>query len=117
VPTAREDVGEHRVVVFFLLGVLGQLQAVEVGERNAEVLGLATLVTAHFGIAVGATGHQGLTLRQKPVSPCSQLRQNPQPMFERDRDAVAVAVILTTTSVGRSMRASGTSLTLTSCGP
>lgn len=51
----REDVGEHRVVGF-VCGAGRQFQRVEVGEGDAQVLGLAAFVGAHGDVAVGAAG-------------------------------------------------------------
>lgn len=51
--TGREDVRQHGEVGL-VLGALGQLQAVEVGERHPQILGLPTSVGAHRDVAVGA---------------------------------------------------------------
>src|ERR1700761_3391139 len=57
VPAGREDVRQHDVVVFLLLRVLGQLQAVRVAERYPQILGLAAVVRAHTREPVGRPGH------------------------------------------------------------
>ena len=55
VVAGREDVGEQDEVGL-VLGPRRQLQAVEVGEGNAQVLGLAARLRAHRDVAVGAAG-------------------------------------------------------------
>ena len=57
VPAGREDVGDHDVVRLLLLGVLGEAQRVEVGPRDAQVLGLAALVRPHVREAVRGARH------------------------------------------------------------
>ena len=60
VVTGRKDVGQHHIIVFFFLGVGRQLQAVEVGIRNAQVFGLAAPVQAHAGKTVGCARRAGI---------------------------------------------------------
>lgn len=52
VPAGREDVGQQDEVLL-VLGAGWQLQSVEVGIRDANVLCLATSVRAHGNVAVG----------------------------------------------------------------
>ena len=81
-PAGREDVGDHDVVVLLLLRVRRQTQTVEVGIGHAQVLGLAAVVGAHIGEAVGGAGHAGVGCAGKRRSGrASQLRQKPQPML------------------------------------
>jgi hypothetical protein len=54
------DVGEHDVVGFLFLGVVGQTQAIEVAVRYDEILGLPTLIRAHLGVAVTGAGVTGI---------------------------------------------------------
>src|ERR1700749_3910901 len=57
VPAGREDVRQHDVVVFLLLRVVGQLQAVRVAERYPQILGLAAVVRAHTRESVCRPDH------------------------------------------------------------
>ena len=55
-PTRREDIGEHDIVILLLLSVLRQLQTIEVRIRNAHQLGLTTLPWTHLGKAIRRAG-------------------------------------------------------------
>ncbi|MNO84125.1 hypothetical protein D3C76_754560 [compost metagenome] len=55
-PTGGENIRKHDVVVFTLLGVLRQHQAVEISVRYTQQLGLAALIGPHVGKAVCGPG-------------------------------------------------------------
>jgi hypothetical protein len=57
-PACREDVCEHGEVCFVLCAG-GQLEAVEVGKGDADVLSLAALVRAHCYVAVSSACEAG----------------------------------------------------------
>jgi hypothetical protein len=59
VPAGGEDVGEHDVVLLLFGGIFGELETVEVGVGDTEVLGLAAGVGPHAGESVGGSGHAG----------------------------------------------------------
>ncbi|RMW26232.1 hypothetical protein ALO97_05628, partial [Pseudomonas syringae pv. tagetis] len=59
-PTGRKDIREHDVVVFALGGVFRQQQAVEIGIRHAQQLGLSAFVVAHVGKPIGRPGTAGV---------------------------------------------------------
>ena len=64
VVAGREDVGQHHVVGLAAPRASSrQTQAVEVAIRHAQVLGLAAVVGAHVGEAVGGAGHARVGLR------------------------------------------------------
>jgi len=73
----REDVRQHGEVVLELVA-LGQLQAVEVGEGQPQVLRLAAGIRAHRDVAVGAASKTRIDGQAKPVLLFKQFLQKPQ---------------------------------------
>ena len=56
-PSGGEDVGEHHIVGFLLLRVLGEAKEVEIAERHPQILGLPAPERSHPGEPIGGAGH------------------------------------------------------------
>jgi len=57
VPSGGKDVGEHHIVGFLLLRVLGEAKEVEIAERHPQILSLSTPERSHPGEPVRGAGH------------------------------------------------------------
>src|ERR1035437_2780719 len=142
VPAGGENVGQHHIVVLFFLRIVREFQTIEVGVGHAQVFGLAAAVRSHPGETVKRAGPFGVwskkktkqatlpTLIRSTASPTSATRprfswprtrpssMSVRPSYMcRSEPQMLVLVIFTSTSVGRSIFASGTFFTRTSRGP
>ncbi len=88
-PSGREDIGEHHIVVFLLRSILRQLQAVEIGVRHAEVFRLAALQLSHAGVAVAGTGGAWIQSQASRGQAALAILAEAARRIERDADVVA----------------------------
>src|SRR5690348_666201 len=73
-PGRRKNVCEENEVIFELVAFgAGELEAIEIGERNAQVFRLAAAIGAHAGVtvsggsAVGIGGEAGVRVSARAV--------------------------------------------------
>ncbi len=88
-PTRREDVGKHDIVILLLLSVLGQPQTIEVRIRNAQQLGLTALPRTHLGKAIRCAGGSGVGREAKRRQTAFAIFAEPATHVERHTDAIA----------------------------
>src|SRR5579863_567187 len=66
VPTSREDVREHHVIILFFDSVLGQFEAVRIAIRHAQKFSLSAIIRAHASVTIGSTSHARIGGEAKP---------------------------------------------------
>ncbi len=87
-PTSRENIREHDVVIFSFLGVLRQHQAVEIRIRNAEQFRLTALVGPHLSKAVSGAGRTGIGCQAESREPFFAVLTEPAADVEWQADAI-----------------------------
>jgi len=88
-PAGWENIGQHHVVILPVGSVLGELQAIEVAVRHAQVLRLTALQLAHARIAVACTCITGVERQASRSQATLAVLAISAGGVERDADIVA----------------------------